>query len=46
MLLFGQSVELTASISFPKIFGTAKAFSLLINCEKLSASEAIHYGFA
>ncbi|KAM3144359.1 hypothetical protein pb186bvf_003523 [Paramecium bursaria] len=46
MLLFGQSVELTGSISFPRIFGTAKAFSLLINCEKLSASEAIHYGFA
>lgn len=35
-----------SSYTFPRLFGHGKAFSLLVKCEKLTAAEAIQFGFA
>lgn len=35
-----------STYTFPRLFGHGKAFSLLVKCEKLNASEAIQFGFA
>ncbi|CAD8080590.1 unnamed protein product [Paramecium sonneborni] len=46
MLLFGQGVEMFSSYTFPRIFGQGKTFSLLFRGQKLSAKEALHFGYA
>ncbi|CAD8122314.1 unnamed protein product [Paramecium sonneborni] len=46
MIQLGQGHEMFSSYTFPRLFGHSKAFSLLVNGERLIAKDAIQYGFA